>query len=345
MADQMTGLLSPFLRRRRLAAVGPFVKTGKVLDFGCGVGELVRDVAPERYLGVDLDAESIKAARELHPGHAFQTLQEFESSPPSREFDVISALALIEHLPDPGAWLASMAVRLKPEGLLVITTPHPSMRWVHDFGAKLGIFSREAADEHEDMLDRSALLSLAKVSGLGLSEYRRFLFGCNQLAVFRLETESPGFQNAEPASLDASGEGYSRVKPDVGAAFRFALLSATSFLVIFFLTIFLHESLRVREEWAFAIVLFLTMVMNFLMLRYFVYPGKHSHFFRQLGVFIVSSLSFRGLEYVLFLMFHSWLGLPYRVVIVGTLVTTFMVKFFYFGSVVFSRRIVEPEPV
>ncbi len=190
MADQMTGLLSPFLRRRRLAAVGPFVRAGRVLDFGCGVGELARQVGPERYLGVDLDLDSIEAARLLHPGHAFQMLQEFESVAPLREFDVISALALIEHLPAPGAWLSSMAVRLKPEGALVVTTPHPSMRWVHDSGAKLGIFSREAADEHEDMLDCKALATLASTSGLRLSDYHRFLFGCNQLAVFRLATAS-----------------------------------------------------------------------------------------------------------------------------------------------------------
>ena len=201
MADQMTGFLSPFLRRRRLAAVSTFVRAGRVLDFGCGVGELARQVGPERYLGVDLDRDSIEAARLLHPGHTFQTLQEFESVSSLNEFDVISALALIEHLPVPGAWLASMARRLKPRGALVITTPHPSMRWVHDTGARLGIFSREAADEHEDMLDRKALASLASISGLSLSEYHRFLFGCNQLAVFRLATTSTDSREEEKASL------------------------------------------------------------------------------------------------------------------------------------------------
>lgn len=189
MADQMTGLFSPFLRRRRLAAVGPHLGEGRVLDYGCGVGELAGGVSPARYLGVDLDAESIAAARERHPAHRFQTLAEFEADGAAGDFDVIAALALIEHLPEPGRWLAGLRGRLGPAGKVVLTTPHPSLRRAHELGARLRLFSREAADEHEAMLDRRALQAAAAEAGLRLAEYRRFLFGCNQLAVLRAEGE------------------------------------------------------------------------------------------------------------------------------------------------------------
>ena len=206
MADQMTGLLSPFLRRRRLAAAGPYLRGGQVLDFGCGVGELANQIEPERYLGVDLDRASIETARTNHPRHRFETLVDFEARSPAPSFDVISALAVIEHLPDPGTWLCSMGAWLKPDGIIVLTTPHPSMRWVHDCGARVRAFSREAAEEHEDMLDYHALQSIAARAGLRVMRYRRFLPGCNQLAVVKHRTETTGAESAGAGVIQKSTE-------------------------------------------------------------------------------------------------------------------------------------------
>ena len=70
------------------------------------------------------------------------------------------------------------------------------------------------------------------------------------------------------------------------AAFRFIVLSGLSFVANFFLTIFLHENLRIREEWAFAFLLALTTVMNFSLLRVFVYPGQHGGLLKQFGAFV-----------------------------------------------------------
>jgi 2-polyprenyl-3-methyl-5-hydroxy-6-metoxy-1,4-benzoquinol methylase len=185
MADQISGLLSPFLRRRRLDAVGPFIREGRVLDYGCGVGELAHQIGPDRYLGVDLDSESIEIAKARHPGHTFQSLEDFESAKAGARFDVISALALIEHLPDPANWLAALKRHLNPGGRIVLTTPHPAMRQAHEWGAKYRIFSREAADEHKDLLDRSAIEALAMTSQYKMLKYSRFLFGCNQLVILQ----------------------------------------------------------------------------------------------------------------------------------------------------------------
>ena len=128
------------------------------------------------------------------------------------------------------------------------------------------------------------------------------------------------------------------MKRDPWAAFRFAVLSGLSFGVNFFLTIFLHENLRVREEWAFAIVLALTTVMNFSLLRFFVYPGPHGGLVLQFGAFVASSLGFRILEWVLFVVCHRGLGFAYQPVIAATLVATFVIKFFYYGSVIFTQH-------
>jgi 2-polyprenyl-3-methyl-5-hydroxy-6-metoxy-1,4-benzoquinol methylase len=183
MADQLTGLLSPFLRSRRIAAVKPFLGDGDLLDMGCGTGELARDVDPTRYLGVDRDEESIAIAKKRFPTHRFLTLDEFSSAPNQKQFDQVIGLAIIEHVDDPQQWLGWLRAFLKPAGRVILTTPHPSMRHLHEFGAAIGLFSREGAKEHRELIDRHRMTELADASGFRIQDFRPFLFGCNQLFI------------------------------------------------------------------------------------------------------------------------------------------------------------------
>jgi 2-polyprenyl-3-methyl-5-hydroxy-6-metoxy-1,4-benzoquinol methylase len=183
MADQLTGLLSPFLRSRRIAAVRPFLGQGSLLDIGCGTGELARYIESNRYSGVDQDEESIAIARTLSPAHRFLTLAEFAQSKNENQFEQIVGLAVIEHVEDPQKWLAWLRTLLKSGGQVVLTTPHPSMRWPHEFGARIGLFSREGAKEHRELINRKRMIQLAETSGFRIRHFRRFLLGCNQLFV------------------------------------------------------------------------------------------------------------------------------------------------------------------
>ncbi len=194
MPDQTSGLLSPYLRRRRLAVVAPYLGGGRVLDYGCGVGELARRVPPERYLGVDRDADSLAAARARFPRHRFVVPEELDAAAAAEgSFDLVVALAFIEHLADPGAWLAAASRRLAPGGRMVLTTPEPRLFGVHRLGAAAGLFSREGAAEHQTPIGRADLAVLAADARLRVLEARRFLLGANQLFVL----------GAEPAGDDA----------------------------------------------------------------------------------------------------------------------------------------------
>src|SRR5437879_4497968 len=124
MADQLTGLLSPFLRSRRITAVGQFLGQGSLLDIGCGTGALARDVDSTRYLGVDQDEESIAIAKNLFPTHRFLTLAEFAQSPNQNQFERIVGLAVIEHMEDPQMWLDWVRRLLRPGRQVVLTPPH-----------------------------------------------------------------------------------------------------------------------------------------------------------------------------------------------------------------------------
>jgi 2-polyprenyl-3-methyl-5-hydroxy-6-metoxy-1,4-benzoquinol methylase len=182
MAGQLTGVLSPLLQNRRLAAARSYLRQGRLLDFGCSAGALAQLVEPARYVGVDTDQAALAHARAHYPSHRFLTLDEFESSS-TDQFDIVAALAVIEHLPDPLAWLEKMRRRLTPAGRLVLTTPDPALQWAHEAGARVGLFSREAADEHQTLLDQQALRMLADRAGFRLTRYQRFLLGANQLCV------------------------------------------------------------------------------------------------------------------------------------------------------------------
>jgi 2-polyprenyl-3-methyl-5-hydroxy-6-metoxy-1,4-benzoquinol methylase len=182
MGDQVQGgMLSPWLRERRLAAVRPHLR-GSVLDFGCGVGALARHIAASDYVGVDTDLESIDDARRAHPNHDFLTVDDL---PDARHFDTIVALAVIEHVPEPVDLVTDLAGRLQPGGTIVLTTPHRRWEFLHGAGARLRIFSPEASDEHHLLFDHDGLARLAESSGLELTRYERFLGGANQLAVLQ----------------------------------------------------------------------------------------------------------------------------------------------------------------
>jgi len=176
------GLFSPFLRSQRLKAARPFIK-GRVLDVGCGMGELANVVPADRYMGVDVDEQTLVIARKFHPQHIFQSFL-----PPAQPaFDTVVALAVVEHVECPGRFLGELALRLKdgPDNFIVCTTPYPRFKWAHEAGARIGLFSNSAAEEHKEFLDRTRLLLAASEAELKMIYYRRFLFGANQLAVFQ----------------------------------------------------------------------------------------------------------------------------------------------------------------
>lgn len=183
MADQGSeGLLSPFLRWQRLKAARAFLN-GRILDVGCGSGALASLVGPGSYVGFDVDETSLLRAKDRFPNHSFKSIL----PPKTEKFDTVVSLAVIEHVPDPSAFLESLKQYLKngSEANIVITTPHPSAELIHYVGAAIGIFSKHANEEHEDLLDRNKLRAAGLSAGLILHHYSRFLFFTNQIAIFK----------------------------------------------------------------------------------------------------------------------------------------------------------------
>ena len=157
-----------------------------MLDVGCGIGALADFVDPNLYLGVEPDDSSRAKAKICFPNHRFECGLPADGE----KFDTVVAMAVIEHVSNPTEFLTQLLSHLEANSTarLVCTTPHPAVDWIHDLGAAIGLFSKHASEEHEDLLDRASLTAAAAGARLEMVIYRRFLFGVNQLVVFRLKS-------------------------------------------------------------------------------------------------------------------------------------------------------------
>jgi SAM-dependent methyltransferase len=119
------GIVALHLKRYEFAR--PHCVGKHVLDAGCGtgygsafLGESARNV-----LGIDVSGEAIDYARARYGGGNVEfvvgDLQQLERG--DAEFDAVVAFEVIEHLPHPDRFVAEARRVLKPDGVLVVSTP------------------------------------------------------------------------------------------------------------------------------------------------------------------------------------------------------------------------------
>ena len=105
---------------------------GALIDIGCGRGEVLRAAASRfnRLVGVDIsDAELNILGGELPPDlRSKTTLRSIDLNSPwpfsDDEFEVVSALAVVEHLFDPYFVSAEMARICRPGGCVLVEVPN-----------------------------------------------------------------------------------------------------------------------------------------------------------------------------------------------------------------------------
>jgi len=99
----------------------------RALDVGCGAGLLAEPLARmgATVTAIDPTPELILAARDHAAGQGlaidYRTAAVEEVTEP---FDLVTTMEVIEHTADPGAFLKSLAARLAPAGLLILSTPN-----------------------------------------------------------------------------------------------------------------------------------------------------------------------------------------------------------------------------
>ena len=97
------------------------------LDVGCGAGLLAEPLARlgAKVTGIDASTELIAVAREHARAGAIDIdYRAGEVEQLEGQFDLITCMEVIEHVADPAAFVATLAKRLAPEGLLILSTPN-----------------------------------------------------------------------------------------------------------------------------------------------------------------------------------------------------------------------------
>jgi SAM-dependent methyltransferase len=120
-----------FGQRKRLHVVADILRARDVktvLDVGCGSGQLLttplaRNFPGVRITGLDEDSTSVTWARSNSPLPNVRFLLPTELSADAH-FDLIIASEVIEHVEDPGAFLAWLRSHLVPAGAIFLTMPN-----------------------------------------------------------------------------------------------------------------------------------------------------------------------------------------------------------------------------
>jgi len=97
----------------------------RVLEVGCGSGQLLEQLAGQWPNTIFLGLEAAQTLAQRNIGERISIQRGFieEAEPAPSGFDLVFAINVIEHAPEPQRFLAAIAAQLRPAGLCVITCP------------------------------------------------------------------------------------------------------------------------------------------------------------------------------------------------------------------------------
>jgi 2-polyprenyl-3-methyl-5-hydroxy-6-metoxy-1,4-benzoquinol methylase len=149
-----------------IAASSPQRAPISFLDIGCFDGQLM-NLAKRKFgwdcWGIDLNEEAIQAAKKNHGNQVACTTIEDYSPPAGHTFDVVTAIAVIEHLREPQNLMPKISRWLANDGICVIECPNVSSGPARVLGRYWPPF---AAPEHIFYFGPKHVRMLAEKSGL-----------------------------------------------------------------------------------------------------------------------------------------------------------------------------------
>lgn len=148
------------------------------LDVGCGAGLVCEPLARlgAEVTGVDASAENVGVAS-AHAEAAGLDIRYMTGELASLDigrFDLVTSLEVVEHVADKQAFLRDLAAKLKPEGLLVLSTPNrtaASRLLLVEGAERIGYVPRGTHDWH-DFVTPDELSELLADAGLAMGEPR-----------------------------------------------------------------------------------------------------------------------------------------------------------------------------
>jgi 2-polyprenyl-6-hydroxyphenyl methylase/3-demethylubiquinone-9 3-methyltransferase len=152
----------------------------RIVDIGCGGGILAEALAQKgaRVTGIDMAELSLKVARlhlhesELDVDYQLTTAEAFAEQHVA-QFDIVTCLEMLEHVPDPAAIIAAAAKLLKPGGCLVLSTlnRNPKSFALAILGAEyvLGLIPR-GTHQYRRFIKPSEMATQLRANGLAVRD-------------------------------------------------------------------------------------------------------------------------------------------------------------------------------
>jgi SAM-dependent methyltransferase len=141
----------------------------RLLEVGCATGGFLRGAQQWFDVeGVELNEESAERAR--HAGFTVHTGR-LDDVPAGAGYDVVVAIQLIEHLPDPGELLAGARRVLRPGGALYVATPAIDSASFALLGAQ---HTHVASFGHVVLFSRAGLTALADDHGFVVERHEHY---------------------------------------------------------------------------------------------------------------------------------------------------------------------------
>ena len=183
-----------------------------VLDVGCGGGILSESMATRgaQVMGIDLSAELLDVA-ELHSlesgvqlNYQQISVEDLAAEKPG-QFDVVTCMEMLEHVPDPASIIHACAKLVKPDGWVFFSTlnRHPKAYLLSILGAEYLLrLLPKGTHDYQAFIRPSELSNWARMAGLRLLEThgisynpmtRHFRLGSdidvNYIAVFQPDSD------------------------------------------------------------------------------------------------------------------------------------------------------------
>ena len=183
-----------WLQRYRMRMAQRWIPAGaRLLDVGCHQGELLQRLASRVRSGVGIDP----LAEPQESGKVRILRGSFPSDDLEGEFDVITMLAVLEHLADLPRIGQACRSLLAPGGRIIVTIPGPAVDRILLVLLALRLIHGMSLEEHQGFQPADAVSAFTH-AGLECTWARRFQCGLNNLYIF--EHARPGSEPAKAAS-------------------------------------------------------------------------------------------------------------------------------------------------
>jgi len=152
-------------------------KALRILDFGAAEGltflEFRRLLPLGTYVGIEDSDELFQ--RVFLDGQSDSLIikgdvTKLPNNVKDASYDIVSALAILEHLSNPIEAVHQAKMALRPGGIFIATCPSPSWDII---STRLGLL---AGDQHASKMDKKYMINIMQEAGLEVLSYQRFMW-------------------------------------------------------------------------------------------------------------------------------------------------------------------------